>query len=73
MVLNNNSSAKKRINPHASEQGRIIERAKTKREELSTLIIIDYQNSQSEISRIIHWYNNERMHSSPYYPIPMNC
>ena len=40
------------------------------REELSPLIITDYQNARSETSRIVHWYNNERMHSSLNYLTP---
>ena len=40
------------------------------REELSPLIMTDYYNAQSEISRIIRWYNNERMHSSLNYLTP---
>ena len=40
------------------------------REELAPLIITDYQNARSETSRIVHWYNNERMHSSLNYLTP---
>ena len=70
-MLNNNGLTQKRIHPHAPEQNGIVERAnKTMREELSPLIITDYQNAQSEISRIIRWYNNERMHSSLNYLTP---
>ncbi len=71
MVLNSNRLTHKRIHPHAPEQNGIVERAnKTMREELSPLIITDYQNAQSEISRIVHWYNYERMHSSLNYLTP---
>ena len=71
IVLNSNGLTHKRIHPHAPEQNGIVERAnKTMREELSPLIITDYQNAQSEISRIIRWYNNERMHSSLNYLTP---
>ena len=71
IVLNSNGLTQKRIHPHAPEQNGIVERAnKTMREELSPLIITDYQNAQSEISRIVHWYNNERMHSSLNYLTP---
>ncbi len=71
MVLRENKLTHKRIHPHAPEQNGIVERAnKTMREELSPLIITDYQNAQSEISRIIRWYNNERMHSSLNYLTP---
>ena len=71
IVLNNNGLTQKRIHPHTPEQNGIVERAnKTMREELSPLIITDYRNAQDEISRIIRWYNNERMHSSLNYLTP---
>lgn len=63
-MLNGNGLTQERIHPHSPEQNGIGERVnKTMREELSSLIITDYQDAQSEISRIILWYNNERMHS----------
>ena len=40
------------------------------REELSPLIITDYQDAQSETSRIIHRYNYGRMHLSLNYLTP---
>ena len=71
MCLTATNLTHKRIHPHAPEQNGIVERAnKTMREELSPLIITDYQNAQSEISRIIRWYNNERIHSSLNYLTP---
>ncbi|MCL4448038.1 MAG: integrase core domain-containing protein [Thermoplasmatales archaeon] len=71
IVLNNNGLTHKKIHPHTPKQNGIVERAnKTMREELSPLIITDYQNAQNEISRIIHWYNYERMHSSLNYLTP---
>ena len=71
IVLNSNGLTHKRIHPHAPEQNGIVERAnKTMREELSPLIMKDYYNAESEISRIIRWYNNERMHSSLNYLTP---
>ena len=30
----------------------------------------DYQDAKREISRIVRWYNNERMHSSLNYLTP---
>ena len=70
-MLSSNGLIHKRIPPHTPEQNAIVERAnKTVREELSPLIMTDYQNAQSEISRIVHWYNNERMHSSLNYLTP---
>ena len=40
------------------------------REELSLIVITNYQDAESEISRIVHWYNNERLHSSLNYLTP---
>ena len=71
IVLTNNGLTHKRVHRHAPEQNGIIERAnKTMREELSPLIITDYQDAQSQTSRIIHLYNYERMHSSLNYLTP---
>ena len=70
-MLHSNGLTQRRIHPHTPEQNGIVERAnKTMREELSPLIITDYRNAQDEISRIIRWYNNERMHSSLNYLTP---
>ena len=43
------------IHPHIHEQNAIVERAnKTVREEMSPVIITDYQDAKREISRIVH-------------------
>ena len=71
IVLNSNDLMHKKIHPHTPEQNGIVERAnKTVREELSPVIITDYQDAKREISRIVHWYNNERLHSSLNYLTP---
>ncbi|MEM0136464.1 MAG: integrase core domain-containing protein [Thermoplasmatales archaeon] len=73
IVLNNNCLTQKRIHPHTPEQNGIVERAnKTMREEMSPLIITDYKNAQNDIFRTIHWYNEEKMHSSLNYLTPMD-
>ena len=71
IVLGSNGLTHKRIHPHTPEQNAIVERAnKTVREELSPVIMTDYQDAKREISRIVRWYNNERMHSSLNYLTP---
>lgn len=61
----------KLIRPHTPEQNAIIERAnKTMREELLTVILMDYEQARSEISRIVYHYNNKRRHSSLHYLTP---
>ena len=71
IVLSSNGLIHKRIHPHTPEQNAIVERAnKTVREELSPVIMTDYQDAKREISRIVRWYNNERMHSSLNYLTP---
>ncbi|MEM0134300.1 MAG: DDE-type integrase/transposase/recombinase, partial [Thermoplasmatales archaeon] len=73
IVLNNNCLTQKRIHLHITEQNGIVERAnKTIREKITPLIITDYKNAQNDISRIVHWYNRERMHSSLNYLTPMD-
>ena len=57
---------------HTPEQNGIVERAnKTMRESLAPVILTDYEQTRSEISRIIQYYNNNRRHSSLNYLTPM--
>ncbi len=56
---------------HIPEQNGIIERAnKIMRESLAPVILTDYEQARSEISRIIQYYNNNRRHSSLNYLTP---
>ena len=43
---------------------------KTVREEFSPLVIENYREAERQIARIVHWYNNERLHSSLEYLTP---
>jgi putative transposase len=71
-VLKQNNLTQKLIRPHTPEQNGIVERAnKTMREELAPVILVDYEHTRSEISRIIRHYNNERRHSSLHYLTPV--
>jgi len=71
-VLRENHLTQKLIKPHTPEQNGIVERAnKTVRESLVPVILIDYEQAKSEISRIINHYNNERRHSSLNYLKPI--
>ena len=71
IVLKSNGLTHRRIHPHTPEQNAIVERAnRTMREELSPILITDYQDAEREISRIVLWYNNERLHSSLNYLTP---
>ena len=74
IVLKENGLTHKKILPHTPEQNGIIEGANmTVREEISPVIITDYQDAKREISKIVHWYNNERMYSSLNYLTPRDC
>ena len=71
-VLKENRMTHRLIRPHTPEQNAIVERAnKTMREELVPVILTDYEQAKSEISRIVHHYNNERRHSSLQYLTPV--
>ena len=71
-VLRENHLTQKLIKPHTPEQNGIVERAnKTMRESLVPVILIDYEQARSEISRIIDNYNNNRRHSSLHYLTPI--
>ncbi len=71
LVLKENHLTQKLIKPHTPEQNGIVERAnKTMRESLVPIILTDYEQAKSEISRIIQHYNNERRHSSLQYLTP---
>ena len=72
LVLKENHLTQKLIRPHTPEQNGIVERAnKTMREELVPVILMDYEQARSEISRIVYHYNNERRHSSLQYLTPV--
>ena len=56
-VLKQNNLTQKLIRPHTPEQNGIVERAnKTMRESLAPVILTDYGQARSEISRIIEYY-----------------
>ncbi|MHB1440878.1 MAG: transposase [Cuniculiplasma sp.] len=70
-VLKANNLTHKRIKPHTPTDNAFIERAnRTVREELETTIVLDFQDAVVSIDRIVHWYNNERRHSSLNYLPP---
>ena len=72
MVLKQNSLTQKLIRPHTPEQNGIVERAnKTMRESLAPVMLTDYGQARSEISRIIEYYNNNRRQSSLNYLTPI--
>ena len=72
IVLKQNNLTQKLIRPHTPEQNGIVERAnKTIRESLTPVILTDYEQGRSEISRIIDHYNNNRRHSSLNYFTPI--
>ncbi len=72
LVLKENHLTQKLIRPHTPEQNRIVEGAnKTMRESLVPVILVDYGQAKSEISRIIDHYNDKRRHSSLHYLMPV--
>ena len=71
-TLKANNLTQKLIRPHTPEQNGIVERSnKTTREALVPIILVDYEQAKSEISRIIDHYNNRRRHSSLHYLMPI--
>lgn len=54
-----------KIKPHCPEENGLMERAnRTFREALDECEVTDYYGLQDALSRIIRWYNEERLHSS---------
>ena len=71
-TLKANNLTQKLIRPHTPEQNGIVERSnKTTREALVPIILVDYGQAKTEISRIIEHYNNKRRHSSLHYLMPV--
>ena len=71
-TLKTNNLTQKLIRPRTPEQNGIVERSnKTTREALVPIILVDYDQAKSEISRIIEHYNNHRRHSSFQYLMPV--
>lgn len=71
-VLKENHLAQKLIRPHIPEQNGIVERANmTMRESLAPVILMDYEQEKSEITRIVYHYNNNSRHSSLQYLTPV--
>ena len=72
IVLRENHLTQKLIRPHTPEQNGIVERAnKAMRESLVPVILTDYEQARSELSRIIDDYNKKRKHSSLKYLTPV--
>ena len=71
LVMGENHLTQKLIRPLTPEQNGIVERGnKTIRESLVPVILTDYEQAKSEISRIVYHYNDERRHSSLHYLTP---
>ena len=71
-VLRENHLTQKLIRPHTPEQNGIVERAnKAIRESLVPVILTDFDQARSEISRIVKYYNSRRRHSSLQYLTPV--
>ena len=71
LVMGENHLTQKLIRPHTPEQNGIVERGnKTIRESLAPVILTDYEQAKSELSRIVDYYNNRRRHSSLHYLTP---
>ena len=70
-VMKENNLMQKLIMPHTPQQNGIVEKAnKTMRESMLPVILTDYDQAKSKISRIIEHYNNKRRHSSLNYLTP---
>ncbi len=71
-VLKASHLAQKPIISHIPEQNGIVDKSRrTMRGSLVPVILTDYEQAKSEISRIVHHYNHERGHSSLQYLTPV--
>ena len=70
-VLRENNVIHRRIRPYTPTDNAIVERVnRTVREDLESSIVSGFTDAGESINRIIHWYNNERRHSSLNYLVP---
>ena len=71
IVLRENNVIHRRIRPYTPTDNAIVERVnRPVREDLESSIVSGFTDAEESIDRIIHWYNNERRHSSLNYLVP---
>jgi transposase InsO family protein len=64
-VLDEHGLSHRRIRPHCPEENGLIERAqRTFGEALDDMELTDYLQAERVISKMIRWYNEERLHSA---------
>jgi len=72
-VLDEHQLGHQRIKPHCPEENGIIERSnRTLREALDGEELTDWLQAQDVITRIVRWYNEERLHSALGYLRPID-
>lgn len=72
-VLREHGLSHQRITPHCPEENGLMERAyRTLREALEGEELSDYLQASDVVSRIIRWYNEERLHSALGYLRPID-
>ena len=65
VVLQENGLGHHRIRPHCPEENGLIERAyRTVREALEGEELTDLLQARDVLAKIVHWYNEERLHSA---------
>ena len=70
-VLEANDLAHQRIKPHCPEENGLVERSnRTLREALEEAAPADRQEAERALSKIVRWYNEERLHSALGYLRP---
>jgi transposase InsO family protein len=72
-VLSEHELAHQRIKPHCPEENGLIERTyRTLREALDGHEMRDIQEARGILGRVIHWYNDERLHRALGYLRPVD-
>jgi len=72
-VLDQHGLTHQRIRPHCPEENGLVERSnRTLREALQEVDLSDRQQAEEALTKIIRWYNEERLHSALGYLRPID-
>jgi transposase InsO family protein len=72
-VLEQNGLSHQRIKPHCPEENGLVERSnRTLREALEEVELGNRQQAEEALTKIIRWYNTERLHSALGYLRPID-
>jgi transposase InsO family protein len=73
IVLREHGLTHQLIKPHCPEENGLVERSyRTLREALEETQFTNRQQAEEELTRIIHWYNDKRLHSALGYLRPVD-